>query len=166
MKEHYQKMFAYNAWANRQFMDCLAQPGVANAKSFLLMSHLLTAEEVWYCRLQGLEAPLENLWKEYSPAELEQKTEERKKAWENYLKTLASDSLGASIHYRNTKGQAYSTAMADVLNHLINHSTYHRAQIASLLRLESIEPPVTDYIFYIRQQQTGKNEPDPTPINP
>ena len=77
MKEHYQKMFAYNAWANNLFLDCLAQPGIANAKSFLLMSHILTAEEVWHCRLAGLKAPVENLWKEYSLEKLQQKMEER-----------------------------------------------------------------------------------------
>lgn len=167
MKEHYQKMFAYNGWANNLFLDCLAQPGIANAKSFLLMSHILTAEEVWHCRLAGLKAPLENLWKEYSLEELQQKMEERNNAWETFLEDCGSAGLAASVHYRNTKGQTYATPVSDVLNHVINHSTYHRAQIASLLRLESVDPPVTDYIQYVRQQQEPKNsEPNPSTINP
>ncbi len=153
MKEHYQKMFAYNAWANKLFVNCLAQPTIANAKSFLLMSHILTAEEVWYCRLSGLAAPIEKLWKELSIADMQQKLAARNQAWEAYLASCGSDSLSVSIHYRNSKGQEFSTEVRDILNHVINHSTYHRAQIASLLRLESVEPPVSDYIFYIRQRQ-------------
>lgn len=167
MKEHYQKMFAYNAWANRLFVECLKQPGIVNAKSFLLMSHVLTAEEVWYCRLAGLNAPLEKLWKEYAVQELEQKMEERNQAWETYLKDNGGDRLAASIHYRKAKGETYTTAVSDVLNHVINHGTYHRAQIASLLRLESVDPPVSDYIMYIRQQAEFNNdEPRPSPLNP
>lgn len=167
MKDHYQKMFAYNAWANRLFVECLKQPGIVNAKSFLLMSHILTAEEVWHCRLAGLNTPLEKLWKEYSIQELQQKIEERNQAWETYLKDCGGDRLAASIHYRNTKGQTYTTAVSDVLNHVINHGTYHRAQIASLLRLESVEPPVSDYIQYVRlQAEVKSNEPIPSTLNP
>jgi uncharacterized damage-inducible protein DinB len=117
------------------------------------MSHILTAEEIWYCRLTGLNAPLEDMWKEASVEELQQKLEERNQAWHTYLKGCSSAGLAASIHYRNCKGHKFATEVSDVLNHIINHSIYHRAQIAALLRLESVEPPVSDYIFYARQQQ-------------
>lgn len=157
MKEHYRKMFAYNAWANKLFINCLAQPTIANAKNFLLMSHILTAEEIWHCRLTGLNAPLEDMWKEVSVEELQQKLEERNQAWDTYLEGCGSAGLATSIHYRNSKGHKFATEVSDVLNHVINHSTYHRAQIGSLLRLESVEPPVTDYIFYVRQQQEAQN---------
>jgi uncharacterized damage-inducible protein DinB len=34
--------------------------------------------------------------------------------------------------------------------HLVNHSTYHRAQIATLLRQGGLEPVNTDFITYDR----------------
>lgn len=152
MIAHYRKMFAYNFWANQLFIDCLDKATVANAKSFLLMSHLLTAEEVWLCRLQGREAPLQRLWKEYPIGELQQKTEERKADWETFLKNIEEAKLRAPIQYKDSRGQTFTTEIGDVLNHVINHSTYHRAQMAFLFRQELIEPPATDYILYIRQQ--------------
>lgn len=161
MKAHYQKMFAYNFWANSLFIGCLAQAIVSNSKNFLLMSHLLTAEEVWHCRLLGKNAPLQKLWKEYSVEELQQKAEERQRAWETYLKDCEVPKLTTIIRYKNTLGQAFTMEVQDVLNHVVNHSTYHRAQIAALLRQESIEPPVTDYVVYIRQQPSPKGRFEP-----
>lgn len=133
-------------------MDCLDKATVANAKSFLLMSHLLTAEEVWLCRLQGREAPLQWLWKEYPMGELQQKAEERKRDWEMYLQRIEEATLNRPVQYKDSRGQIFTTQVGDVLNQVINHSTYHRAQMALLFRQELIEPPATDYILYTRQQ--------------
>lgn len=153
MKNHYHTMFAYNQWANRLFLDCLSNNTVANAKVFLLMSHLLTAEEIWLCRLKGEAAPHERLWHEYPLAELRAKVRKNTEAWNNWLSELTEQALSQGITYRNTKGAEFTTAVADILNHVINHGTYHRAQIASLLRLEMVDPPVSDYIQYVRAGQ-------------
>ena len=146
-------MFAYNEWANKLFIDCFNRYTVTNAKNFLLMSHLLTAEEVWQCRLLGKPAPLDQLWKELPQAALQEKAEQNSNAWKSFLKETDEQLLQKSTNYKNSKGTSFSTSVADALTHLINHGTYHRAQIASLLRLEGINPPVSDYIAYVREQQ-------------
>lgn len=153
MKNHYHTMFAYNQWANRLFLDCLSNNTVANAKVFLLMSHLLTAEEIWLCRLTGEAAPNERLWEEYALPELGAKAQKNAEAWNSWLSELNEQVLIKDISYRNTKGVEFTTAVADILNHVVNHGTYHRAQIASLLRLEMVDPPVSDYIQYVRVQE-------------
>lgn len=143
-------MFAYNRWANNLFLDCLTNNTVANAKTFLLMSHLLTAEEIWLLRLKGEPAPNERLWEEYALPQLQEKAEENTSAWISWLTGLSDPDFFLVVNYRNSRGEAFSTAVADVLNHVINHGTYHRAQMAGLLRLEEIDPPVSDYIRYVR----------------
>ena len=35
--------------------------------------------------------------------------------------------------------------------HVVNHSSYHRGQMALLLGQEGKSPPATDYIFYLRE---------------
>jgi uncharacterized damage-inducible protein DinB len=37
-----------------------------------------------------------------------------------------------------------------IMIHLVNHSSYHRGQIAMLLRQNGFEPVNTDYITYDR----------------
>lgn len=152
MKSHYQNLLAYNSWANNLFLECLADNTVANARVYLLMSHLLTAEEIWLCRLQGLPAPHENLWQEYELPILKEKSQRSTKAWTTWLLNCQESDFFSNISYRNTKGEAFSTSVADILNHVINHGTYHRAQIATLLSLEAVDPPQSDYIIYARQK--------------
>jgi uncharacterized damage-inducible protein DinB len=41
-----------------------------------------------------------------------------------------------------------------ILRHVVNHSTYHRGQVASKLKRFGIEQPATDF-FYWAKEQTG-----------
>ena len=151
MKQHYQKMLAYTSWANAWFLDCMEKNTVANAKVFLLMSHILAAEEIWLCRLSGKPAPNKNLWKDMLLNQLIQKAREQAEEWEAFLEAFGTGSFDSAVEYQNTRGEAFFTSVADILNHVINHGTYHRGQIANLLKLEAVEPPLSDYIFYVRQ---------------
>lgn len=63
---------------------------------------------------------------------------------------LSKTNLEEIIYYTNTKGQGFSNSIKEMFFHIINHSTYHRAQIATELRLCGVEPINTDYIFYKR----------------
>ena len=68
--------------------------------------------------------------------------------YEQTLQILDKFDLNESINYSNSKGQAFSNSIRDILFHVINHSTYHRGQIATEFRIHELEPLVTDYIFY------------------
>jgi uncharacterized damage-inducible protein DinB len=71
----------------------------------------------------------------------------------NYASTLLileTLDLNATIHYKTTTGLAFHNTIRDTLFHIINHSTYHRGQIAMDFRQHGLEPLATDYIFYKR----------------
>jgi uncharacterized damage-inducible protein DinB len=77
---------------------------------------------------------------------------------QNYIKSLQLVEvldMEAWITYKNSSGAKLSDKTKDILFHIINHSTYHRAQIALLLREQGIDPINTDYIFYKRQVTRG-----------
>ncbi|WP_414711827.1 DinB family protein [Sphingobacterium sp. UBA1498] len=48
---------------------------------------------------------------------------------------------------------AFHNKVNDILLHVFNHGTYHRAQIASEMRRNGVEPINTDYITFIRLKQ-------------
>jgi uncharacterized damage-inducible protein DinB len=39
-----------------------------------------------------------------------------------------------------------------MLRHIVNHSTYHRGQVASKLKRFGIEQPATDFFFWVIEQ--------------
>jgi len=51
------------------------------------------------------------------------------------------------------EGEKLANNIKDIVVHVINHSTYHRAQIALLVRQSGGEPAKTDYIVYQREFQ-------------
>ncbi|MGYP003599610475 len=47
------------------------------------------------------------------------------------------------ISYRNSKGNAFENYVQEIFVHFINHSTYHRAQIAVLMKQLGVEAIIT-----------------------
>ena len=73
------------------------------------------------------------------------------KSWAEFLNGLHPEDFQRMIAYKNSKGDSYENLLEDILAHLINHGTHHRAQIGQQLKLAGLENlPNTDYIFYIR----------------
>ncbi|MGY0041076.1 DinB family protein [Pedobacter sp. NJ-S-72] len=54
------------------------------------------------------------------------------------------------IKYVISNGDHYETSVYDILLHVFNHGTYHRAQIAKEMKLHNITPVNTDYIQFVR----------------
>ncbi|MBT8222778.1 MAG: damage-inducible protein DinB, partial [Eudoraea sp.] len=61
-----------------------------------------------------------------------------------------TDNFERRIDYQNSEGRMYSNSLQDILFHIINHSTHHRAQMATAFRNNNLEPLTLDYIFYKR----------------
>ncbi len=59
--------------------------------------------------------------------------------------------LSRGIAYRNTKGEVWTSTVAEVLTHVVIHSGYHRGQIAAEIRSEGATPAYTDFIHAARQ---------------
>src|SRR5690606_13785015 len=70
--------------------------------------------------------------------------------YESTLLILETLDLNAKFHYKTTTGIAFNDTIRDTLFHVINHSTYHRGQIAMEFSQHGLEPLATDFIFYKR----------------
>ena len=55
-------------------------------------------------------------------------------------------------HDPSSAGPDRDPAPRVVFRHVVNHSTYHRGQVASKLKRLGVEPPVTDFIFWAFEQ--------------
>lgn len=73
-----------------------------------------------------------------------------------YLDKTSTEELDEIISYTNQPGNYYESVNSDCITHVINHSTYHRAQIARSLCELNIAPPNTDLITYCRQIENNE----------
>ncbi|RZK48785.1 MAG: damage-inducible protein DinB [Pedobacter sp.] len=145
MKSLFTELFTYNQYVNAQVYEQLTSHKVSE-KSINLFNHIQNAQHIWNHRILALPAKFgvwENQALEILPAYMEQ----------NHIQTmdiLNRMDLEAPIAYANSKGNAFGNQIYQILFHVINHSTYHRAQIATEFKLHGLNPLNTDYIFYKR----------------
>ena len=148
MKKYFLKLYQYNVWANQRVIDCLNRQNVDNAKILSLLGHVLAAQFLWLHRIKGLPAPDVKLWGDYSLPKLNEMADRAGKQWLEYVE--GNDEFNREMTYKNYTGDPYTNNVEMVMIHLVNHSTYHRAQIALLLRQIGLEPVNTDFITYDR----------------
>jgi uncharacterized damage-inducible protein DinB len=163
MIETFRDLFAYNAWANRVLFDACAALSSADYLKDLKSSHggihgtlchLVWAEELWMTRWVGEPPPVVPQGKQLTGlAEVRshwENVEARRAAW---LEKFTDARLSDTVSVRPTSGGVYVHSFADMFRHLINHSSYHRGQVVTMLRQLGKKPPSTDLILFYREQQ-------------
>lgn len=148
MKEYFLKLYQYNEWANRRVLSCIDQQNVNDEKILSLMGHIVAAQFLWLHRIKALSPPDLKLWGSYTLPQLTKLAEDAGKQWIQFVEK--TDTFNRELSYTNYVGDPYVNNVETIMIHLVNHSTYHRAQIALLLRQKGFEPVNTDLITYDR----------------
>ena len=65
-----------------------------------------------------------------------------------FIEALTSQRLVEELPYLNQGGQRYSYPLWQQMVHVVNHSSYHRGQITTLLRQLGAEAASTDLLVY------------------
>jgi uncharacterized damage-inducible protein DinB len=150
MLEYLHRLFADDAWANREVLAALSAAGAPTSRSVKLLAHILSAENIWFERPQSRTQSLP-VWPDFSPQQCQALQAKLADEWANYLRDLTEAALNRSITYKNSKGESWDSRVEDVLMHVITHSAYHRGQIATDFRAAGLTPPYTDFIHAVRQ---------------
>ena len=145
METFFQDLFSYNNYFNNKIIAVLNEnSAIASDKCIKLLSHLLNAHRIWNYKIHAGDAPYER-WEMHPVHECH---EINKKNHEDSFRILHSIDLDKTIQYSISTGQTFNNSVRDILFHVINHSTYHRGQIATEFKQSGLEPVLTDYIFY------------------
>ncbi len=140
------KLLEYNFWANDLFILRLKEQKPIATPIREQMSHLLSAHRTWLDRIAGnKQRPPSS--DQVEPALWEEMNIELYNETTDVVKTIP---LHQTIRYKNSSGRLFEQELHDLLHHLVNHSTHHRAQIALLMRQHRVLPPKSDYIYYLR----------------
>ena len=68
-----------------------------------------------------------------------------------WIRTLHEEDLSRRVDYTNSQGERWNNTIEDILTHVVLHGTYHRGQIATIVRQSGETPAYTDYIHAVRQ---------------
>jgi len=153
MKAYFTRLFQYDSYANQTMLDAIIRAREPE-KVVQLMAHILAAQQIWLNRCLGLPQAAVELW--IGPGTqvtgFTEKITENYKAWIECLDGFTEADFDKTIYYQNLRGDNWESKLVDILAHVINHGTHHRAQIGQQLKFNGAETlPNTDYIAYIRQ---------------
>ena len=161
-KESITVLFDYNAWANRRTLDACA--GIPNEK-FLsqiggsfgslrnTLSHIMDVEWIYHERWNGRSPSGLPKAEDYpNLTSIRTRWQTVESDLKNYLKALSAGEIGRVIEFRNTKGTLYQHPLWETMQHMVNHSTYHRGQITTLLRMAGGQPQATDMLVFYRER--------------
>ncbi|MCZ8355094.1 MAG: hypothetical protein O9340_10185 [Cyclobacteriaceae bacterium] len=148
MKDYFLKIYKYNVWANKKVINTLKKQQVVDKKILTLMSHVLSALNIWLARIENRPTEPYPLWQIYDLDQLEEMADDIGARWLLYIER--NEKFDGVLIYKNYVGLPYENKIENIMIHLVNHSTYHRAQIAILLRQAGLEPINTDFITYDR----------------
>ena len=147
--EHLRKLIDHMGWADERVIAALQAAEPVPQPILTIFAHVLAAEHVWQARLAGKKPELP-VWPELSLAQCVELAARNAAALRDFVATLSPADLGRPVHYLNSAGQEFSTAVEDILLQVALHGSYHRGQIAAALRQHDRVPSPTDYIQFIR----------------
>lgn len=154
---------AYNLWANTRYVEWLrAAPAELMTRevpsSFpslhLTFLHIWSAEDVWLKRLEGIE-PTQFVAASFTgtTTEVFEGLLHNSLKFRDFVTSCETGFFEKKTRYVHYTGTVYEQFNAQIIQHCMQHSTYHRGQIVTIARsLGLTNPPKTDYIEHVRLQ--------------
>jgi len=145
----------YDLWANTRFVQRLQREPAevldrAVPSSFpslrATLLHIRDAENAWFCRLTGAKTT----W----PAEADSAIDgllRYSARLHDLVHGMDEAALNSDHTYLDLKGNAHTQRAWPMLMHCFNHSTQHRGQVITLMRILALEQiPANDMVIHQR----------------
>lgn len=165
-----QSLFAYNDWANRKLLSAVRhlsndefirdlQSSHSSVRDTLV--HIVGGHWVWLRRWLGesveeIVARCDEVWdpqKFPNVAILESAFAALEKEQNSLLVSLTDERINMRVSFENFQGQIWELSLGEMMQHVVNHSTYHRGQVVTMLRQLGQAPPSTDLsLFLVRNR--------------
>lgn len=146
LRKMFTSLFKKNNIANEDFIVHLEKNPDVPPRCFELFSHIINVHELWLNRITNVHDGEVRPWRLMDTVDYTLKNED------NYyisLGLLASESYGKnynwSFTYTNHEGIKVIANLSDAYFHILSHSTYHRGQIAYLLKQHGKPLPETEF---------------------
>ena len=135
---------AYNNWANERIISMIEKIGEQKANSFIESSfpsifktllHVLDAQYLWLFRLQNdhfPDAPSKSF--NGNIFDLIKRIRSTSENLKQFVSEMETPDLDKTLTYKDSEGKVHSSPFSETILHCINHSTFHRGQLITMLR--------------------------------
>lgn len=156
-------LIKYHNWANRQLLDAVLplsneewtrDLGSSFPSVQATAAHLIGVEWIWLERWKGKNPVAPPKWMDNpSATQLGSVFANIEKERTGFLHTADFKRI---VTYRLFNGSEGSDRLGALVYHVVNHSSYHRGQLVTLLRQLGKQPPSTDFLIYMQQATSGE----------
>ena len=153
----------YHYWARDRLLvavDALSEEqlrrplGNSFSSVFDTVVHLCGADWIWRSRWEGtspMALPAPELYSDL--AKLREAWEDEERRIRAILNRLGPDGVARPIEYQGWDGRRQAQPFWQMLQHLVNHGSYHRGQVTTMLRQMDVPPPKSmDLIAFYRER--------------
>jgi uncharacterized damage-inducible protein DinB len=160
-------LYAYDHWANRRVVAAArllpAEEFTRDLKTSFgsvrgTLVHILEQKCFWLQLWQG--QSLEDVvgrepeWAQArfaDVASVEARWSDAEHEVQIFLEGLTDERLKTRMAFQFFPGQPWEFSLAHLMQHVVNHSSYHRGQVVTLLRQLGHAPPATDFLEFLRE---------------
>jgi uncharacterized damage-inducible protein DinB len=157
------ELLDYNYWARDRLIEAVARLTPEQYTRHLgssfpsvkeTLSHVFFAEWIWCARWHGTSPPAGRSASEYeSVAALAAAWQEVEQEVRRFAGRLADPDLDRVVEYRLLNRAPGASTISQIGRHVVNHGTYHRGQITTMLRQLGATPPSSlDLIAFYRER--------------
>jgi uncharacterized damage-inducible protein DinB len=158
-------LFNYDAWAFERVWECISQLSDAQFVEEIdystgsirnIVVHMMSASRNWMSRLQGTEMPARLVFEDFDTlSKTRAKWDEVQRECLDYVHSLNEDQLDETIHWElPARGLQLSNLRWEILLHVANHGTDHRAQILAILHHHfHVKTVEQDLIIYLGRRE-------------
>jgi len=155
-------LYDYNAWANRRSMEAASaltpeqftKPMGSSFSSVRdTLAHICGAEWVWVERFQGRSSSAMPDNSSFADvASLRGHWDALETRLLTFVRGLKQEDLDRVMEYKTMKFGVYKNPLWQSMQHVVNHGTYHRGQVTTMLRQHGAQPILTDLMHFYRER--------------
>ena len=158
-------LFAFNAWANHRVLTAVEALTAGQFTKPLgssfgsvrdTLAHVCGVEWVWLERMEGRSPASIPKPEEYPDvATLRARWAAIEKHWLEYVSRLDQAELDEEVDYKTLSFGAARDPRWQMMQHVVNHGTYHRGQTITMLRQLGAQGTSTDLISFYRERKAA-----------
>ena len=153
------ELYDYHRWANRRLFDVAVGLGDALTKDMGkhwsvptvkgMFAHLCAADAIWLARWKGTPPGRLPADADFpTMADLRARWDQLEAEQRAFVEGLDEAALARPVTYKNPNLGEVSSPLGPLLQHVVNHATHHRSELATMITLISSSPPDTGIATY------------------